>query len=152
MHWDASSVPRQGHWVKDPALPQLWRRSQQQLESDFWLGNAICCVVAKKQTKKLPKSPTSKTNKQKWGRHWKCLCVCQGMEDGSRCREQLWFRLAWVKTSRWVYRAFYSVWPKNNWIRSLLPYSHLFCIGSINLQTSSWEKHQIYICDFSTIM
>lgn len=31
----------------------------------------------------------------------------------------------------------YSVWHEKNSIRPWLPYSHLYCIGSINLQISS---------------
>ena len=39
--------------LKDPALPQLRRRSQLQLGSDPWPGNSICYEVAKKKKKKI---------------------------------------------------------------------------------------------------
>lgn len=38
-------------WVKDLTLPQLWRRSQQQLGYIPWLGNSICLRVVKKEKK-----------------------------------------------------------------------------------------------------
>ena len=38
--------------LKGLVLPQLRRRSQLQLGSDPWLGNSMCCGVAKKGEKK----------------------------------------------------------------------------------------------------
>ena len=35
--------------LKDPVLPQLWSRSQLQLESDPWPRNSMCCGAAKKK-------------------------------------------------------------------------------------------------------
>ena len=36
-------------WLKDPALLQLWHRSQMRLRSDPWLGNSIHHKAAKKE-------------------------------------------------------------------------------------------------------
>ena len=41
-------VPGPAQWVKDPALPKHWLRSQLRLGSDLWPGNSICHRVAKK--------------------------------------------------------------------------------------------------------
>ena len=45
-------IPSLAQWVKDLALPQLWRRSELWLRSDPWPGNCICLRVAKKEKKK----------------------------------------------------------------------------------------------------
>ena len=47
---DASSIP--GLWVKDPALLQLWCRSQLWLRSDPWSRNSIGHRAAKKEKNK----------------------------------------------------------------------------------------------------
>ena len=50
---DAGSIPSLvAWWVKDLVLPQLQLRSQLWLRSDPWLGNSLCCGVAKKEKKK----------------------------------------------------------------------------------------------------
>ena len=50
---DTGSIP--STWLKDPALTQLWCRSQLRLGSDPWPGNSICCQVAKKKKEKEKK-------------------------------------------------------------------------------------------------
>ena len=42
--WDAG--------LKDPVLPQLWRRLKVRLRSDLWPGNSMCHREAKKEEKK----------------------------------------------------------------------------------------------------
>ena len=49
--WDTMSIPGPAQWVRDPALPQLWHRSQLWLTSDPWPGNSICHGAAKKGKK-----------------------------------------------------------------------------------------------------
>ena len=46
---DESLIPGPVQWVKHPALLQLWRRSQLQLEFDPWSGNSISHRVANKK-------------------------------------------------------------------------------------------------------
>ena len=55
-HWDAGSIPAGHSGVKDPALPQLWCRSQLPLLSDPCPRNSICWGVAKKGKKKRKSS------------------------------------------------------------------------------------------------
>ena len=51
-HWDVGWIPSPAQWVKDPALLQLWLRSQLQLRSDPWPGSSICQGAAKNGKKK----------------------------------------------------------------------------------------------------
>ena len=53
-HWDTGLIPSLVQWVKDPALPELWLRSQLQLRSDPWPRNSIYRWMAKKIEKKNP--------------------------------------------------------------------------------------------------
>ena len=51
--WDAGLIPSPAQWVKDLAMPQLWLRSQLQLESDPWPRNSMCHGVAKKNQRRV---------------------------------------------------------------------------------------------------
>ena len=53
--WVAGLIPGPAQQVKDPALPQLWRRAQRQLGSDPWPGNSMCCGAATREKKKRKK-------------------------------------------------------------------------------------------------
>ena len=52
-HWDAGLIPGATQWIGDPALLQLWLKSQLQLGCDPWPRNSICCGVVKKRKKKM---------------------------------------------------------------------------------------------------
>ena len=52
-------IPSLTQWVKDPALPQLWLRSQLQLGSDPWPRNSICLWGGQKRKKKVCPHPKS---------------------------------------------------------------------------------------------
>ena len=57
QHQDAGSIPgpdAQRSGLEDPALPQLW------LRSDPGSGNSICCVATKKQKTKTNKQTNKK--------------------------------------------------------------------------------------------
>ena len=45
--WDPGLTPGLAQWVKDPALLQLWLRSQLWLRFDPWPGKSICHGAAK---------------------------------------------------------------------------------------------------------
>ena len=59
-HMDTGLIPSPAQWAKDPALLQLWYRSQLWLISDPWPRNSVSHQVAKKEKNK------TKQNKNKY--------------------------------------------------------------------------------------
>ena len=75
-HWDTGSIPSLAQRVKDPAMLQLWHRSQMQLRSDPCPGNFVRCGDQKRKKKKKGEDETLKFGDLKEFPSW-----CSGNES-----------------------------------------------------------------------
>ena len=62
---DTGSIPSWHRRLKDPALPQLWLRSQKWLGYDPWPRNSIGCGVDKREKEEVEVEEKKQKKKKK---------------------------------------------------------------------------------------